>query len=139
MCAVTWVLEQELELALEAITSAIAEFLPKSHADAPVWRNYTSWREWYARKGAQYLDTRGWLLFKLGRVDEATADVQQSIIMKEMEENHHHLATVLLDQGQPAAAFESLVQAALVRQYRGLLAHGQLDDAVQDILPLLRV
>ena len=105
--------EQDMELALEAITGTIAEFLAKSHADAPNWRNYASWREWYERKGAKYLDTRGWLLFKMGRLEEAAADLQQSISMSDLEDNHHHLAMVLLEQDQPAAAFQSLVQAVL--------------------------
>ena len=108
--------EQDMEQALEAVTAGIEEFMSESYAEAPFWESYTSWRESWSWQAAQYLDTKGWLLFKLDRPEEAIAALQQSISLQDMEENHHHLATVLQTLDEPAAAFESLVQATIAAE-----------------------
>lgn len=107
---------QDMALALQAITDGIDEILSQSYADAAFWQNYTTWRARYARQASQYLDTRGWLLFKMDRPEEAVAALQQSISMQDLEDNHHHLAMVLLALDERTAAFEGLVQASIAAE-----------------------
>lgn len=119
--------EQDMEQALEAVTTGIEAIMSQSYADASFWQSYTHWGESWSWRSAQYLDTRGWLLFKMGRHEEAIADLQLSISLQDMEDNHHHMAMVLLALEEPAAAFENLVQSAIA-------ADGSPSDAVRSAL-----
>lgn len=108
--------DTDLENALEVSTKVLAILEQQTYADAPHRQGYSSWESRQKSRLASSLDTRGWLLYKLGRHDEAAVDLQRSLRAQPLAQTHIHLAQVLKDSGAVAVAFEHLVQAAVLSE-----------------------
>jgi tetratricopeptide (TPR) repeat protein len=74
---------------------------------------------------AVFLDTKGWVLFRLGRTREAEDQVRRSLAVEEHPEVRDHLGDILDKAGRAAEALECWRQA---------LAHPATDDKLKSAL-----
>jgi len=101
----------DLEEALAAIDKALAE------RDAPLYKptSYYTFEQFADGErwtDAAWEDTRGWLLYRLGRYDEAIASLTQASVMREDATLHAHLGLSWLAKGEEKSAFAHLVMGA---------------------------
>ena len=92
---------EDLEEALAAMDRVLA-------LDPPVWsaeEPHDRWAEAMRRGRAGRIDTRGWLLYRLGRLEEARDAIREALRLADSPVVHEHLAFVLRDLDDRAAAF----------------------------------
>ena len=97
--------ERRMEPALAAITAAINHPTPFSvrEAGADGWVVH---RDWSGQELAMMRDTRGWLLFRLGRLYEARDELRHALLLMRSDSGtmHMHLGLVLAELGDPRGA-----------------------------------
>ena len=74
--------QRDLEQALTAIDDALAH-LPSWDSTDPDFQasSYDDWLENQRRRTAAWLDTRGWILFRLNQLDESISSLQEAVLM----------------------------------------------------------
>ena len=63
------------------------------------------------RTGRSWLDTLGWVYYKLSEFNRAAQHLELSLATRESTSAYVHLAQVLIDLGELNAAFERLIKA----------------------------
>lgn len=131
---------QDLEDALTAVDGALAALDAEVFAgkdaratqdDPP--RHVDRWLGQRRLMRASYLDTRAWVLHKLGRGAEAAIDLRRALLLDSNSVAHLHLAMVYEGQGDDVSAVEHLLiglsfaepcpEPELALAGRALLAH----------------
>lgn len=106
----------ELESALVAVDGALAMLDVYESQALDYWETFETRQDSARWRYAAYLDTRGWILHKLGRGPEAASSLLHSILIEPMPEAHTHLCLALSAMGELDSAFEQLVQATISRE-----------------------
>jgi thiol-disulfide isomerase/thioredoxin len=94
--------DKDLERALEAIDSALRA-LPAWDPLDPQFRGrgYEDWLESQRHRTGAWLDTRGWILYRLGRLEDALSSLQEAVLMRPVPD-----AEIILHLGIVHAALE---------------------------------
>lgn len=116
---------EELELALVAMESVLANTPPYRPWDDYTGQGYEAWAVQASNRIAARLDTKAWILFQLGRVEEAAAVMQRALLHTSDPDPilYHHMGMVLLEMGWEDEALEYLGRG---------LALGPSDEASLD-------
>ena len=85
----------------------LAEYLDRA-AEA---ENYVKQAYRLIPENPDLLDTYGWVLYKLGKQQEALACLARSVWLRESPYNRYHIAIVLAQLGRTSAAREQLRRA----------------------------
>src|SRR5690606_110196 len=103
---------EDLEEALAAVDRALENLQARRWDPTGGWP-YQSWAHAWRSDAASWYDTRGWLLYRLGRRDEALEALEIAVRSSPYVSGvlHAHLGTVLRASGQEQAAFEHFVLA----------------------------
>ncbi len=113
-----------LEAALEAIDGALARLDDPVPLDPDARATPKDWTEHGRIKCSNYLDTRGWVLHKLERQEEAAAAHRDALRLRESGVVAAHLGLVYRVTGEPAA-FDYLAWAKQLG-----IDEGSLDEEV---------
>ena len=102
---------KDLERALDAINSALEQ--PATYDHRSVYylgRDYEAWLLEQRKRTAAWLDTKGWILAKLNRLEQAKAVLQQAVFMRPTPtaELYLHLGLVQAQLNENDAALLSL-------------------------------
>jgi tetratricopeptide (TPR) repeat protein len=99
---------QELELALVAMDSVLKKFPIYDPWRDYQHRGYEAWAAKTSNQAAARLDTEGWILYELGRTEEAAAVLQRALLHDHEADPvmHHHLGFVLAALSRNDAALE---------------------------------
>ncbi len=104
---------EDLELALQAIDGAIDQHGATEYEHTP--RGWSpDYEPWLEKKGttlAAYLDTRGWLLYRLERFDEAAASLREALLHNQNAELFMHMGLIYAALGRDDEALEYLLMS----------------------------
>ncbi len=101
---------RELDLALVVIESVLRGLPPYDPWADTRHAGYDNWAARSADQIAARMDTRGWILFQLGRTEDAAACLQQALLLRRTPDPilHHHIGLVLQALGKEDAALQQL-------------------------------
>lgn len=101
---------QDLDLALVVIDSVLRNLAPYDPWSDWKGEGYETWSDRTADQVAARMDTRAWILYQLGRKEEAAAALQHALLLTTTPDPilHHHLGIVLHSLGKDDAALQQL-------------------------------
>jgi len=105
---------EDLEEALAAIERVMPQ-LDDAPFDPGGWRSYEGWAEGRHRSFGAWEDTRGWLLFGLGRLDEAIVALTHAVSSYPEPTLQGHLGLALVAKGEDRQAFAHLSRTGVDR------------------------
>ncbi len=100
----------DLELALTAIEGAL-ESMENPEYDADGFMGVEDWTKRNARGQSNVLDTKGWVLHKMGRHDEAVQVLTEALLFAESGVVAAHLGLALRAEDKELEAFELMAYA----------------------------
>jgi len=102
-----------LDEALTAVESAIEQISAERYLSSRVnrWQGgYSKWFDRRARSLSNYRDTRAWILYHLGRYQEAAAEQQQALLAQQEPTLHLHMGLIYFALGESEAALGHLAE-----------------------------
>ncbi|MDP6931738.1 MAG: TlpA disulfide reductase family protein [Myxococcota bacterium] len=129
---------EELELALEAIDGALEILEQQTHDPDSRW----SYELWARNQGHSYqnmLDTRGWVLYRLGLYEQASVDLGRALLLELRSVPSLHLGLVEAELGKDRVAAEHLLLGLALgaRDEPGL--ETQARETLQRLMPTLGI
>ena len=102
-------LEESLKLADAALATVLgAEFTPQ---EIPFGKSFADFEIALGETVGAYYDTRGWVLYKLGRFEEARIDLELASLLTRDGTVQGHLGRVRFALGNKRGAFHHLIRA----------------------------
>ena len=121
----------ELEKGLELVEDALEILMNPDSLRKPPQLSDTQWKRELNHATAACLDTKGWLLFKLGILDEAHRALEMAIQLEGVDEFYLHLGLTLKKQGKPDEARRALRTGLKLSGFHRAEIEAALDELEQ--------